>query len=466
MLKFQKYISKHLLIFSGIIVAIILTNLLLYIIAFQKVVTNNYGINDPTSVIEETSHSLSLQNGSYKLMQTQSNFLREHNIWAMLISSDGKAAWSFDLPDEILINYSLQDIAMLSRGYLHEYPVFVWKYDDDLLVLGYPKSSYTKFTTNYLPANVIRNIPLFIMGLFGLDILILFLAYVISKRSIIKNIMPIVNAVTQLSQGQSVKLTTTGDLSEIGNSLNKTSAILDKKDKARVNWISGVSHDIRTPLSMIMGYADRIATNGELPADTQEQALIIRNQSMKIKGLIQDLNLVSQLEYDMQPLHTEQLSPAKLLRELVADYLNNGLDEKYSIDLIIIEKAQALMMNGDKTLLKRAIGNLVQNSINHNSQGCELSIKLNTSLHKLSITVSDNGHGVSESELSAILKTPHYMNSTDESLNLRHGMGLLLVKQIVAAHHGTIQFHSQPQQGFTASITFNESCSLPGSSIG
>ena len=82
--------------------------------------------------------------------------------------------------------------------------------------------------------------------------------------------------------------------------MNKASSILNRQNEARANWISGVSHDIRTPLSMIMGYAGRIAENETASKTIQEQAEIVRKQSVKIKELVQDLNLVSQDVYKRQ----------------------------------------------------------------------------------------------------------------------------------------------------------------------
>ena len=130
------------------------------------------------------------------------------------------------------------------------------------------------------------------------------------------------SAVETLADGKPVSLHISGELSEIANSVNKASSILNRQNEARANWISGVSHDIRTPLSMIMGYAGRIAENESASKTIQEQAEIVRKQSVKIKELVQDLNLVSQLEYEMQPLHKEMVRLSKLLRSYVADLLN------------------------------------------------------------------------------------------------------------------------------------------------
>ena len=77
---------------------------------------------------------------------------------------------------------------------------------------------------------------------------------------------------------------------------------------------------IRTPLSMVMGYASQLEDNPHLSSDEREQARIIRRQSEKIKTLVNDLNLASKLEYEMQPLRTDSIVPAALVRGVVAEF--------------------------------------------------------------------------------------------------------------------------------------------------
>ena len=143
-------------------------------------------------------------------------------------------------------------------------------------------------------------------------------------------------------------------MSEIAECVNRASRVLSRQNQARVNWISGVSHDIRTPLSMIMGYSDRILETPGLDRKVCQEAGIIRSQSAKIKDLVQDLNLVSQLEYDMQPLHKRSIRLSKLLRSFAADLLNQGIDENYSIEIEIDSKAELVEIEGDSRLILRA----------------------------------------------------------------------------------------------------------------
>jgi len=139
---------------------------------------------------------------------------------------------------------------------------------------------------------MLRKIPLFFLGIVVFDLLILLFAYSYSKAKISKNIEPIISSIAALSEGKRINLKLNGELSEIADSINKASNLINRQNTARANWISGVSHDIRTPLSMIMGYAERIVNDKDVSSQIKEQATVISRQSIKIKNFVQDLNLV------------------------------------------------------------------------------------------------------------------------------------------------------------------------------
>ena len=447
---FGKYIAKYLLSFFAFALVLLLVNILAFALTFGGIVFREYGSASPANMLEAVAADLSASGISEERLQE----LNRNQIWAMLLDASGRCIWEVSLPEEIPTQYTIQNVAVFSKGYLQDYPVFVRNTDNGLLVLGYPKDSFMKLTGNYFPIRAIRIFPLFVTGILAIDIVLLFLVYYFSKRRIAENTEPIMASIKTLSAGKPVDLSIRGELSEIADSVNQASQVLSRQNQARANWISGVSHDIRTPLSMIMGYAQRIAGDHGASGNIQQEAEIIRAQSAKIKDLVQDLNLVSQLEYEMQPLHKEPVRLSKLLRSYAADLLNAGIGEKHSIEVEISPEAETAVIECDARLISRAIGNLVQNSINHNPQGCDIFLSLDCSSEDVSITVADNGVGMSAEKLRELEEKPHYMESTDERLDLRHGLGLLLVRQIVEAHDGIMKIESTPQSGYKTILTF------------
>lgn len=446
MKSFGAYISKHLISFAVFIVALFFLNALIFGVTFHHIFTDDYGETSPRQMLESTAAASTPMGVSEDTVQK----LQKNHIWAMYLNPEGQCFWSLDLPKEVPESYTIQDVALFSKGYIADYPVFVWNTDDGLLVLGYPKDSYTKLTSNYYSIQSIQAVPIFVFGTLVVDLLLLFLAYFFSKRRIIKNTEPIMAAIETLSDGKPVSLNVSGELAGVADSVNEASKILSRQNEARANWISGVSHDIRTPLSMIMGYAGRISEDKTASSRIREQADIVRQQSIKIKDLVQDLNLVSQLEYEMQPLHKVPVRLSKLLRSYVAELLNTEISDVYTISIDISHDAETTMLECDARLISRAINNLVQNSIQHNPQGCEIKLLLDCFENSLCLTVEDNGCGLSPKKLQELEEKPHYMKSTDDRLDLRHGLGLLIVRQVVAAHKGT--FTLEGAEGYGCKI--------------
>ncbi|HDX7135286.1 HAMP domain-containing histidine kinase [Clostridioides difficile] len=449
---FGKFISKQFFIYLSVVILIVVLDLVIFFLTFNGTVSN-MSKDNPVQTLEKVSNNLTIQNGEYKLNNNYQKDLVINDIWGIVIDDNGNVVWKHNLPKEIPLNYSLQDVATFSKGYIKDYPVFAWKQGNDLLVLGYPKNSYSKFMTNYLPLSAIQKTPFLLLIMLVSNIAILFIVYYLSKRNVMLKISPILNGIDKLSHGDTVTLNINGELEEIGNRINETSLQLKKQNQARANWISGVSHDIRTPLSMIMGYADKISSTLNIDENTKKQANIIKTQSIKIKNLVQDLNLVSQLNYNIQPIQETPIHLCKIIREIVVEYLNNNTNNKFEFELNLKPNTELITIIGDERLLGRAIQNIISNSINHNENGCIISISLEVNGSNLILVISDNGKGISEEKLQKIQSTPHYLQSTDDRLDLRHGLGLLLVKEIVSIHKGNVSISSALNKGFSTTIS-------------
>ena len=434
----------------GLVLILLFVNGIAFGWTFYGVVTKDYGDLSPQNMLETAASSASLEG----ISDETSERLRDNHIWAIYLDMAGNRIWEIDAPDGIPEHFTVQDVAVFAKGYLADYPVFIRNTDDGMLILGYPQDSYMKLPNNYYSLRSIRIFPFFVMGILTTDFIILFLTYYYSKRKILKNAEPIITSIAALGNGMPASLSTRGELSGIADSVNRASAILSRQNQARANWVSGVSHDIRTPLSMIMGYAERITHAKNADPHICREAEIIRQQSIKIRELVQDLNLVSQLEYEMQPIHKSSVSLAGLLRSCTAELLNTGLPDAYSINIRIAPAAKTVFFHCDARLISRAVSNLVQNSISHNPDGCDITLALDCTDESISLSVSDNGIGLSAEKLEELNEKPHYMESTDDRLDLRHGLGLILVHQIVNAHNGTMQIESEEQKGCKTILDF------------
>ena len=236
------------------------------------------------------------------------------------------------------------------------------------------------------------------------------------------------------------------DVNRASEKLLAQRAMLDKRDRTRTEWIAGVSHDIRTPLSLVQGNAAQLEADPALPGQARHKASVIREQSQRIGKLVSDLNLASKLEYELQPLHTAAFRPAAMLRAAAADVLNNMPDERVSLSVDILPEAGSLTARGDEALLRRAVDNLLRNSILHNPGAVCIRLSLAADERSWTVTVEDDGCGLDEQTMQR-LRRPR------EDALPSHGLGLLLVQQIVFAHGGTVRFENS-HPGLRAVLAF------------
>lgn len=121
MRSFGSYISKYLVSFAAFILILLFLNAVVFGLTFQKIVTEDYGDSSPQSMLEMTAAAATPEQLSNDAVQK----LRQNHIWAIYLNADGQCYWSVDLPDNVPESYTIQDVALFSKGYIEDYPVFV-----------------------------------------------------------------------------------------------------------------------------------------------------------------------------------------------------------------------------------------------------------------------------------------------------------------------------------------------------
>lgn len=427
-------------------------------------------------LMEEIVQELSCGGGGWQLSETGYEKLRESSFcWAMLLSEEGEVVWSYELPEELPLHYSIGDVASFSRWYLMDYPVRVWRNGDGLMVFGLEKRSITRIQAVY-DMEILERVPAVIKSLLIANVVILIgLALVMAYR-FHRSLKPIAKGIESLEEKEVLELPEKGLLGDLAVKLNKTSALLrwqdeklSQRDQARTDWIAGVSHDIRTPLALITGYADELAKEKSLGEEERKKAEVIRRQSLVIRQLISDLNLTSKLEYQSQPLQKQAFSPAGLLRQCVAEYYNDGLSEKYEIELKIGEGVEGSCLEGDTGLLLRCFRNLIGNSLKHNPQGAVVLIELSKRQDGIHLFFSDTGWGIPEKVVQVLSEREqnpdgknrerghglHAVESEAEASEAEesvHVMGLRIAKQIAKAHGFRFCLQKRSREGYDVEI--------------
>lgn len=430
--------------------------ILLFIITVRQA-TNS----QPWQTAEEVADNLFQNDNEYILPEKLALELKKTDTWAIFIDNTTmNVVWKTDdLPETIPMSYSISDIARLTRGYIDGYPTFTGEAENGLVVLGYPKDSFWKHMWPSWDYHLIANLPKTLLTVLAINVTLIFMIYAAANSRLLKSVKPIVSGIQSLPAEEDVHIKEKGLLSELAANINKTSEILQsqrrqlrKKETARANWIAGVSHDIRTPLSMVMGYASQLESDDRLPEDDRKKASIIVSKSRQMKNLINDLNLASKLEYNMQPINPARQNLVAVVRQVVVDFINTDIDDKHPIEWETDEDLKVCFADIDEDLMKRAVSNLIQNCINHNEQGCHIFVRIMTGEDNCMIVVADDGRGATDEQIEKLNHSPHYMICDENTSEQRHGLGLLIVKQIVTAHGGVTEIGHSSYGGFSVTL--------------
>lgn len=397
----------------GIVLLVVVLNLVFFMVSmfvFVKKDVSSLGGG-------EIRKALLVTENGYALTDEMAQKLAEKGQWAMLLDAEGRELWSYRKPEELADTYSRADIARMTRWYLDGYPVWLRIWDNEIMVVGMEKNTVWKYPVEFSISwmDYVKRV--------GLYFLLINIAWIVLLAALF------------------------------------TRRFMRNRERARIEWIAGISHDIRTPLSMVMGYADTLEQNGELSEEVRQQAAVIRHQSIVMKELIADLNLTSQLEYSMQPLRMEKIRPAQALRSVAAAFLNDDSEGNLQIEVEIDGNAEQTMLSADEQLLQRAFRNLILNSIKHGgqSEAVEIYIRMQEerrrflkplrNCDRFVIRFEDNGAGYSEE----VLRRLRDKKEKDTGSNIR---GLEIVKKVIIAHGGKVRFGNREEGGSFCEMRF------------
>lgn len=202
-----------------------------------------------------------------------------------------------------------------------------------------------------------------------------------------------------------------------------------KTERERAAWIDGVSHDIRTPLAITLGYVGTWVEDETLPDARRKEAEKIAASCRMVSELIADLNLTMRLEDALRPIRREKFSLGTLLRETITEFLNTGAANEVSFENVLATGEDLCI--ADRLLLKRAITNLTLNAERH-GDGSGVLVILTQEKRKFVVTV-ENGTRIKSGESIA----PSALGE-----DVLHGTGLSLVRKIAKLHHGSLSFET------------------------
>lgn len=446
----QRFFRRYILSTVGIVLLFFAVNIALL---FVIIIAGGMSGADTSFSVRDFSDHVVLQDGKWVADDTALSMLQEQSAWAMLLNEDGDVIWQQSLPEKLPRSYTSTEVASFSRWYLEDYPVKIWtRADGKLMVVGYQPGTLVKyyFSLEWPYMGVLLG---GIAAVFIINLLLIIFLILRNTRKVEKAMTPILQGIQNLSHGKALHLEEQGKLAEINAGLNRAAGYMKKKDNTRAEWIRGVSHDIRTPLSMVLGYASELEDDCDLPPNARKQAGIIRRESEKMKRLIDDLNLTTKLEYALQPVHFQDVDWVETSRQAVSEVLNSGLDSRYEIVFAEMQPGRSIHLLGDDGLLRRMLDNLIRNSITHNPHGCRISVSVGEENGRCLCTVSDDGIGIEPERLNVLNRGDDITSTQGSDEKNEHGLGLKLVMQIVKAHRGTVSFSGSTPHGLEVRIS-------------
>ena len=288
-----------------------------------------------------------------------------------------------------------------------------------------------------------------ILGALGATFAAVIVGYFLA-RTISRPVRELTRATRRVAGGElgyHVPVRTKDELGELAESFNLMSSDLAQANQARRQMTADVAHDLRTPLSVILGYTEALS-DGKLKGDPQMYD-VMHNEALHLAHLIDDLRILSLADAGELPLNRRLVAPLELLERTAAAHQVQA--QKKEIALTVDAPPTLPDISVDPDRLAQVLDNLTANAIRHTPAGGAISLTAVSNGRFSLLAVKDNGHGIAAEDLPYIFNR-FYRGDRSRRHNGESGLGLAIAKSIIEAHGGTIDVDSTPGQGSTFTI--------------
>jgi signal transduction histidine kinase len=274
-------------------------------------------------------------------------------------------------------------------------------------------------------------------------ILALFLALFLSKK-ISKPISNINASAKTLATGNyDIHFDEDGckEISELGQTLNYAAKELSKVEILRRDLIANISHDLRTPLTMITGYSEVMR---DLPGEnTPENVQVIIDEANRLTTLVNDVLDVSKLQSGTQTLNLSTFSLTQSIRTIMTRYAKLT---DYQIEFLADRDVNVY---ADELKISQVVYNLVNNAITYTGKDKKITVRQIINFDKVRIEVTDTGEGIPQDKLSDIWDRYYKVDKEHKRAQIGSGLGLSIVKTVLDMHGGTYGVRSEEGKGST-----------------
>lgn len=224
---------------------------------------------------------------------------------------------------------------------------------------------------------------------------------------------------------------------------------LEKSERAYKKLMTDLSHDVRTPLTSLIGYLDALHKNIVEGGEREAYINIARDKAYQLKELTDSLFEWVKLDSKAQVYSFENVDANELTRSIFIAWI--PVLEKKSINFTVDIPETECILKLDSGAYGRIVNNIIQNAVTH-SQCSKLSVGIRQETDSAVLSISDNGTGIQEKDIPFVF---HRLYKCDESRSRKgNGLGLSIVRELVAAHGGTVSAESIPNEKTTFKVVF------------
>lgn len=292
-------------------------------------------------------------------------------------------------------------------------------------------------------------VVILIYVVFGIGIFTV--TFLLLQEKSMRYISRISDAMRSISEGDlNIMVDIEGDdeFSVMAASLNKMvgdlRSLMDKEreaERTKNELITNIAHDLRTPLTSIIGYLELLSGETKLDPEVQKNYIgIAYVKTKRLEKLIEDLFGFTKLNYGKISMHVSKVDVVKLLSQLLEEFYPSFVDKNLSYELQSNVPAQVISADGN--LLARLFDNLINNAIKYGADGKRILVKVHGSEELVTIQVINYGYVIPEEELPLIFNKFYRVEQSRSTNTGGTGLGLAIAKNIVDMHGGTIEVTS------------------------
>ena len=234
------------------------------------------------------------------------------------------------------------------------------------------------------------------------------------------------------------------EIGELASTLSFASKELARTENLRRELIANVSHDLRTPLTLISGYAEMMR---DLPGENNpENNQVIIDEATRLSALVNDMLDLSKLQARTVQLEIKNYNLTHAIEEIMKRYAALTEKEGYQISF---EHDEEVYIEADALKISQVVYNLINNAINYTGDDKKVAVQQKIVNNKVRIEVSDTGEGISEENLPYIWDRYYKIDKTHKRAAIGTGLGLSIVQGILNAHQADYGVVSQLGQGST-----------------